>query len=347
MIRLLIAEDSQTTRELLVSIFEASGESIEVVGLARHGREAVDLVLRLRPDVVLMDIRMPVMEGFEATRQIMSRCPTPIVIMTAAFNVREVEISMQALRCGAVTLLQKPGLDDPDFAQNARDFVRTVQSMADVKVVRRWNRKEQPADSSVGDVPRIKGFLPRVLTVAASTGGPLALHCLLSHLSQDFPLPILVVQHIAEGFTEGLASWLDKHSALDVRMAWEGAPVRRGQVLLACDDRHLEIKDANCVHCSDSSPVDGFRPSATVLFETAARIFGHATLGLILTGMGNDGVRGLRAIKNAGGMVLAQSEATSVVFGMPGAAVAEGLPDRVLDLDDIAPVLHTLCQDRG
>ncbi len=340
MIRVLVAEDSATARNLLVLIL-GSDPGIEVVGEARDGVEAVEMAQRLRPDLVTMDIQMPRMDGLAATAEIMITAPTPIVIVTAGALPGEVEGSLDMLGHGALEVLRKPpGPDSPGFAGAARRLIETVRAMSEVKVVRRWRAApDRPGPSAAPPEP---GAGARVVAIAASTGGPAALQRLLSALPSEFSAPILVVQHIAPGFAEGLSAWLDGVCPLRVKVAREGEPLALRTVYFAPEDRHLGVSDRRRVTTPATEPVGGFRPSATVLFESAARAFGGSTLAVILTGMGDDGVRGLRAVRRAGGRILAQDEATSVVFGMPGAAVEAGLADAVLPLDAIPARLAAL-----
>jgi two-component system chemotaxis response regulator CheB len=214
--------------------------------------------------------------------------------------------------------------------------------MAGVRVVRRWN--PTPERVSVAPPPIIaEGRKADLLAIATSTGGPGALYRIFSELSADFPVPILVVQHIAHGFVSGLAAWLNGASKLRVKVASDGERIQPGCVYIAPDDVHLGLRDRNTLDISSANPVAGFRPPGTFLFESVARVYGNRALALVLTGMGEDGLPGLRAMHNAGAQVIAQDEETSVVFGMPGAAVAAGIADSVLPLDLIAGRLLRLC----
>ncbi|MBV9123414.1 MAG: chemotaxis-specific protein-glutamate methyltransferase CheB [Planctomycetes bacterium] len=340
MTRVLIAEDSPTVRELLVEIL-GSDPDLQVIGQAKNGVEAVALTQKLKPDVVTMDIQMPLMDGLQATQEIMATTPTPIVIVTASYEHRAVEISLETMRAGALTAVQKPqGVAAPDFEEKARQLITTVKNMAQVKVVRRW-RPTQPTPAPPPR-PGPRKMRGRIVAIATSTGGPAALHQVLAQLPARFPVPILVVQHICQGFTAGLAAWLSSVCPFPVKVAEEGELLTAPKVYLGPDDRHLGVTARNTITLSSVPAVGGFRPSGTTLFESVARVFGSSTVAVIMTGMGEDGVAGLKAVRQAGGYIIAQDEKSSVVFGMPGAAVAAGLPDQVLPLDGIAPRLLEL-----
>jgi two-component system chemotaxis response regulator CheB len=347
MIRVLVVDDSPTARALLVEILRGDAE-IQVVGEAKDGQEGVELAGRLRPDLVTMDVRMPRLDGFAATKEIMIASPTPIVIVTASFGAREVEMAMQSLRAGALAILRKPpGPESPAFEEAARKLVATVKAMAHVKVVRHWRppsgeHSAAPSVRKVGLGAVRPARRPPLIAIATSTGGPAALHRLLSSLPGDFSAPILVVQHNAPGFMAGLVSWLDGGCDLSVKAAEQGELLLPHTTYLAPDDRHLGVSNQGTVVLSSAPAVGGFRPSGTWLFESAARACGASLIALILTGMGEDGVAGLRAVRQAGGRVIAQDEDSSVVWGMPGAAVAAGLADSVLPLDAIATELASL-----
>jgi two-component system chemotaxis response regulator CheB len=335
-IRALIAEDSATTLELLVHMLESDAD-IRVVGRAKNGVEAVALTKTLSPDVVVMDIHMPVLDGFRATRQIMIECPTPIVIVSATLDVKAVDVSLHALRLGALSVLEKPlGPGAEDFQETCDRFIATIRAMSAVKVVRRWAENSVPPPELA---PEKRPPL-QVLAIAASTGGPTALLRVLSDLPAALPVPVLIVQHMAPGFVGGLANWLAEGTALKVKVAEQGERIENGVAYLAPDDRHLGLHDRRTLQVSSSPPCGGFRPSGTFLFESVAQIYGGSAVGVILTGMGDDGVTGLDALRRAGGRIIAQDEATSVVFGMPAAAIAAGLPHITLPLDLIGARLQ-------
>lgn len=346
-IRVVVAEDSATVRHLLVALLNAD-PSVVVVGEAVNGKEAVELTRRLRPSVVVMDIRMPVMDGFEATKRIMIESPTPVVIVTATANA-EVELGLRAVQLGAMTLLPKPGApNDPGFAAQAARFVPLVKAFSEVKVIRRRRDVDDPAkpsDASNRDAPIRPGAV-EVVAIAASTGGPAALYRLLERLPPRSTVPILVVQHIAEGFTAGLVSWLGSGTPLPVKVAVEGERLVGSTIYVAAEQRHLEVSNDRRVRLSDQPAVGGFRPSATALFRSVAQVYGRGAVAVVLTGMGSDGFEGVVRVRESGGVVLAQDEATSVVFGMPGVVVAGGMADVVGSVEALGERLRELVSRR-
>jgi two-component system, chemotaxis family, protein-glutamate methylesterase/glutaminase len=335
-IRVLVAEDSPTARALLVEIL-ASDPAIVVVGEARNGREAVEMSARLRPDLITMDIEMPVMDGLEATKQIMVRAPAPIVVVTGSVVGREPALSLDATEAGALSLVSKPGTPgSASFDEQCRQLLATVKAMAQVKVVRRWERARVRATPVPGLETLTKPTYARVVAIGASTGGPAALHEIFRHLPASFASPILVVQHIASGFVEAFASWLDGGCKLRVKVAQDGEPLRGGTVYVAPEDRQLGVNQDHGIALSADPSQDGFRPSASYLFESVARRYGSEVIAVILTGMGGDGVAGLRQVYAGGGQVFAQDEESCIVYGMPREAVRAGVVTAVLSPRSIA-----------
>jgi len=336
-LRVLVVEDSPVARRLIVHILGSDSE-LQVVAEAENGAQAVELAVRHRPDVIVMDVVMPTMDGLEATRRIMETAPTPIVLVTAGYD-GGVDLSFEALEAGALTLLAKPrGPQVEGFAQDAAALTITVKLMADVKLVRR-RRRTPTRDLRPATTPDTAHTAHRpaaVVAIASSTGGPAALATVLGALPETTPVPILVVQHITPGFHRGLVDWLDRVSPLHVCLARDGLALRAGEVLVAPSDTHLGVTSKGTIALSADPPIGGHRPSATHLFTSVARAYGERACGVILTGMGDDGVAGLGVLKEAGGLVLAQDEATSVVYGMPREALARGAVDRVLPLDQMA-----------
>lgn len=344
MIRVVVAEDSLTVRELLVEILQSDPE-IQVVGQAKDGAEALELAVRLKPDLVTMDIHMPIMDGFAATKEIMVQAPTPILIVSSSTSGRDVELSLNAMRAGALMVVAKPDdLRSARFDGRRDELVAMAKAMARVKVVRRWGGRAESRAVRPAAPPRVVGppVPVRLVAIAASTGGPAALQRILAALPRDFAAPVVVVQHIATGFAQGLADWLSASCNLRVKVAEHGEPLLKRSVFLAPDDRQLGVSPDGRVVVVDAPPVNGFRPSGTYLFASAAKGYRASLAAVILTGMGSDGVEGLKAVRAAGGRVLAQDEASSVVYGMPGEAVAAGVVEAVLAVDAIAPRLAEL-----
>lgn len=336
-LRVLVVEDSRTARALLVEVL-TSDPGIEVVGEAADGAEAVRLAGVLRPDVITMDVEMPRMNGLEATREIMVHAPTPIVVVTATASQREAALSLDATEAGALWVASKPVSPlAPEFDEQARQLVATVKSMAQVKVVRRWARSASPHPAGTPPEPReaVPGCAAKVVAIAASTGGPAVLHAVLGRLPSAFPAPIIVVQHIARGFTGAFVSWLDAGCRLRVKLAADGEFLCPGTVYVAPEERQCGVSGGR-VALTDGAPRSGFRPSASHLFEAVAREYGSAAAAVILTGMGADGVAGLRHVHAAGGRVIAQDEASCIVFGMPREAIAAGVVHAVLSPPAIA-----------
>jgi two-component system chemotaxis response regulator CheB len=328
-VRVVVADDSSTARRLLVELCERDPD-IVVVGEASNGEQAVELTLRLGPSLVLMDVHMPVLNGIEATKEIMRERPTPIVMVTAVESTAGVEAGLSALRFGALTVLSKPGGPATDgYEVAAARLTSLVKALADVKVIRRRDRGEVPP-------PRRPTFTPAVLAVAASTGGPPAVSCFLQALPADLPVPIVVVQHIVEGFLPGLITWLRSEVPFHVTQAEHGQPLEPGTVYVAPDGHHLEVDRQVRAVLTDAAPVSGFRPSASVLFGSLARNLGPAGTAVVLTGMGQDGLEGARALRAAGGKVLAQDEPSSVVYGMPKAVADAGLAQVQGTVEDLA-----------
>ncbi len=342
-IRVLVVDDSAVVRKILVSMLETV-PGFSVVGQARDGEEAVRLTARLRPDVVTMDIRMPVLDGLGAIRQIMSTTPTPIVVVAASVYEPDLNIAFTAIEAGALTVVEKPRGITPEAYESARDqLVTTIRLMSDVQVVTlrpdRWRPVSTDRPVDVQSTMRAP-LETELIAVAASTGGPGVLREIFSALPGDLSIPVVAVQHITPGFAHGFAQWLDGETSLHVALAQDGERLEAGRVLIAPDDTHLTVAPGGVARLDRSDPVKGQRPSATRLFESVARTFGSAAVGVVLTGMGEDGADGLEDLQRAGGHVIAQDEESCVVFGMPKAAIERGVVDRVMSPDKIASVLR-------
>lgn len=327
-VRVLIADPCTATRSWLVALC-GHDPGISVVGEAVNGAQTAELARLLRPSLVLMDVGMPGLDGVECTKLIMRESPTPIIVLTKSTSARDVEAGLRAVRHGALTVLPKPSAPTahPSTAPGrttqhdlaGRHLVSMVKALSDVKVVRR--RSDRPAKAPSDDPsPRLQ-----IIGIAASTGGPPALARLLQELPADLPVPVVVVQHIVEGFLPGLVAWLGADVPFRVAVAADRQHLVPGTVYLAGDGRHLVVDAQLRAHLTSAPPMAGFRPSATVLFASMARALGPAAIGVVLTGMGTDGLEGLRELRSAGGRVLAQDQQSAVVNGMPGAVVAAGL----------------------
>ena len=339
-INVLIVEDSVVVRELLMRILE-SDPAIHVVGSARDGAEAVAALPELKPDVVTMDIHMPRMDGIEATHRIMETHPVPIIIVSASCDPEDVTQSFRALEAGAVALLDKPrGHGAPEHEAAARKLIETVKAMAEVRVLKRWPRERMAARSKPR--PRIAPAEIEVVAIGASTGGPPALLTILAALPKPFPVPIVIVQHIAAGFVQGLADWLAQAAGLPIHLASEGAQALPGHAYLAPDGCHMRFARRGHISCADDKPDNGLRPAVSCLFRSVAEVYGKRSAGVLLTGMGRDGAVELRLMRERGAVTIAQDEASSVVNGMPGAAVELDAAAHVCPPAEIAVLLREL-----
>ena len=335
-IRVLVVDDSALMRKLIPAIL-ARDSSIEVVGTAMDGAFALKKIEELKPDVVTLDLEMPRMDGMETLRLIMQRAPLPVIL----FSTHSKEggyATFKALAIGAVDFLAKP----KDAAAGRLEEIAD-RLIAKIKVAKRAaGRKLPPAVIQETSAPKkgVRAALPprRVIAVGISTGGPNALQFVLSQIPADFQSAIVIVQHMPEGFTEMFAKRLDECCALEVHEARSGDLLLAGRVLICPGNRHIMVRNmprGGMVVLSDGPPVNGHRPSADVLFHSVAQEFGLTAVGVLMTGMGDDGAEGLGAIKAAGGMTIAQSEDTCVVSGMPRAAILKGYASKIIPLDGL------------
>jgi two-component system chemotaxis response regulator CheB len=342
--RVLVVEDSLTVRQRLIEVLSADPD-IEVIGEAQDGKRGIELCLALRPDVITLDMMLPVMTGLAATEYIMAHCPTPILVVSSSTNRGELFRTYEALSAGAVDVLEKPRGDEPAGDWEAR-FLAQLKLVARIRVITHLRGRHQPLGPLLAPVaPGVPGAHHErtLVAVGASTGGPGALVELLRHLPADFQLPILLVLHIGEPFGMAFADWLDGQTQRPVAFARDGEPLfaAKGRVLMAPPDRHLVVRGGQ-VHLTHDPERHSCRPSVDVLFESVAREIGPGAVGCLLTGMGRDGAAGLLDIRRAGGLTIAQDEATCVVWGMPREAVLLDAAERVLPLREIAPALAEL-----
>jgi len=351
MIRVLVVEDSPVACELLIHILN-SDAGIQVIGTAANGREAVEFVQHDKPDLITMDIHMPEMDGFEASRLIMETHPVPIVVVTSSCNIKELETSFCAIEVGALTVLQKPqGIGHPDHEKTARNLIATVKLMAEIKVVRRWFRTvasplqhERRSMQEGGMAFHLA--LVKAVAIGASTGGPPVIEKILAELPKDFPAPVLIVQHMAEGFTHGFAEWLGQTSKLPVHVPSHGSMTCPSHVYVAPNGVQMGMDAAGRILCTGDEPENGLRPSASYLFRSIAKVFGKNAIGVLLTGMGKDGAVELKLMKEKGAVTIAQNMESSAVYGMPGEAVKIGAAKYVLPADKIAAVLTSIAMSK-
>jgi len=338
MIKVLITEDSPVVRGYLQYVLN-SDPDIEVIGIAENGEEAVRMVELNKPDVVTMDIHMPKMDGFEATRQIMETNPVPIVICSASWNPEEVDKTFRTMEAGAVAALEKPrGMGHPDSEASVRELLQTIKLMAGVKVVRRWSkeRDRKPAAVSKAVAEASPKDLPyKAVVMGSSTGGPMVLQTILAGLAKDFPLPIMIVQHIAPGFLNGLGEWLSRTTNLPVHIASNDEKIKAGQVYLAPDGFQMGIGSGGQIQLTEGKGEYTLCPSVSHLFQSALKTYGDRVIGVLLTGMGRDGAEELKTLRERGAPTIAQDKESSVVHGMPGEAIKLGGATYVLSSSNV------------
>lgn len=342
MIRVLIADDSMLVRVVLRDIL-ARDAGIEVVGEVQDGRQALAETCRLRPDLVIMDIVMPVMDGLDAVKEIMATCPTPILILSGKVDPQDSRSAFNAIRLGALDVLEKPqGVAGDGYERIGEELLARVRSLARVKVIHHF-RRGGPLTSVPVPSPQPAGSR-KILAIGSSTGGPKVVMRLMKELSPDLDARVLIVQHIANGFADGFAEWLDRESGFRVRIARHGDPLEKGVALVAPNSVHLEVVDER-VTLTDSEPLNCCKPAVDALFRSLARpgVAGRVA-AVLLTGMGRDGAEGMAALHKLGAWTIAQDEATSIVFGMPKAAIDLGAVDQTLPIGEIAPAVTRLFQ---
>ncbi|HWB76980.1 MAG TPA: chemotaxis-specific protein-glutamate methyltransferase CheB [Nannocystaceae bacterium] len=340
-VRVLVVEDSLTVRRWLCDAL-ARDPGLEIVGEAEDGKRAIELCQELRPDVVTLDMMLPVMTGIAATEYIMAYCPTPILVVSASTNRGELFRTYDALAAGAVDVLEKPTGTEDD-AEWARKFVDAVKLAAKIRVITHPRARLRAMAPTARDAPPRTDRAPSIVAIGTSTGGPAALVQILAALPADYPIPLVGVIHLADLFAVAFAEWLDGQSKHRVRYARDGEVVGGPGLVLAPADRHLAIVGGRFRLTMDP-PRHSCRPSVDTLFESIATEYGASATACLLTGMGKDGARGLLAIRRRGGFTIAQDEASSVIYGMPREAVELGAAERVLPLDEIAATLARLAK---
>jgi two-component system, chemotaxis family, protein-glutamate methylesterase/glutaminase len=340
-VRVLVVDDSALMRKLIPQML-AGDECIEVVGTAMDGSFCLKKIEELKPNVVTLDLEMPGMNGIDTLKEIMRRQPVPVIVFSS-HSIDGASVTMKALGLGAFDFVTKPKDASAHMAETAKELIAKVKAASECKLKVRipagLTPKPQKAAVSASAATKVVG-------IGVSTGGPQALEYLLSQLPADFPGSVVIVQHMPDGFTDMFARRLDELSPLRVKEAQSGDMLQPGRVLICPGSRHMKVKRlpmGDVVVLSDEPRVNGHRPSADVLLHSVAEEFRANAIGVLMTGMGDDGAEGLGAIKKEGGMTLAQSEESCVVYGMPKAAIERGYAVRIVGLDVMAATLQSLC----
>jgi two-component system chemotaxis response regulator CheB len=341
LVRVMIVDDVKSARDLLADIL-ATDTRFKVVASVGDGLEAVQKAREVRPDLITMDIRLPGLDGFLAVERILAEFAVPIVMITASHGEYEDKVT-RALKLGALDVIGKQEL----YLWRTRPEIRTA-FLRKLHILARAPVRQRLDCGLAGPIPSVRpsppagnrGEVPlRVIAIAASTGGPSALMTLLKQIPADVNAAFLVVQHMSRGFLDGLIHWLDNEVALTVRKAQDGDPLERGFVLFAPEDYHLLVNEDGTVRLNKSLPIAGHRPSAELLFKSVAASCGRRGIGVILTGMGSDGALGLKRLRERGGHTIAQNEVSSIIFGMPRAAIEQEAAEMILSLEAVAPQL--------
>jgi two-component system chemotaxis response regulator CheB len=344
-VRVLVVDDSALMRKLIPQMIERDG-SIQVVGTAMDGGFALEKIPELKPDVVTLDLDMPRMDGMETLRKIMRLHPLPVIVVSA-HSKDGAMATFKALSFGALDFVTKPHDPTSHMDQIAGELIGKIKAAAKSQIV----QLPVPASKPRKPRPAHKGGTPtKVVAIGVSTGGPQALQYVLSQLLPDFAGTILIVQHMPEGFTEMFAKRLDETCAVEVKEAKSGDLLLPGRVLISPGNKHMKVKRmplGDVVVLNDGEKVNGHRPSADVLLQSVGQEFGERAIGVLMTGMGEDGADGMGVIKDRGGLTIAQSEESCVVYGMPRAAVERGNAMRVVTLDAMANALQAQCMEKS
>lgn len=343
-IGVLLVDDSPLALTILKRMLSTSAD-IEVVGTAENGKEALKLIPKMKPTVLCTDLHMPVMDGLELTKEIMRTYPMPILVLSV--SVREGSTNVfKLLEAGAVDVMLKPkgGLES-EFEKAKKELLTKIRIISGVRVFRRYKKEDRSSELGVVSTSRaeLKSKFqipkPKIIIIGASTGGPQAIHEILRELPTDFPLPVICIQHISEGFLKSLVEWLDEQCRIKVRIAENGESPSQGTVYFPQEGTHLKIDNSGRFVCSTESSIYGHRPSITVTMRSLVQHYGKDVIAVLLTGMGGDGSEGMLAVQLSGGMTIAQDEKSSVVFGMPKQAIELGGAQHVLPLEEISNIL--------
>jgi two-component system chemotaxis response regulator CheB len=343
-IRVLVVDDSPSVLDLLTYILH-SDPQIEVIGTALTGKRALKFLESNRPDIITMDMDMPEMNGLEATRIIMESDPIPIIIVSASWSPSEVDDTYRALEAGAVSIMAKPrGIGHPDHNRMAIELISIVKTMSEVKLVRRWSKKREVKEEPFKEIlskEYIKHEI-KIIAMGASTGGPPVIHTILSKLPKNLPVPMLIVQHIAKGFLEGFRDWLVKSTGYPVHIASNREKLIPGISFIAPNDFQMEVTADGTIHLNHCDPGSFLCPSVSCLFQSVSEIYGKNAMGILLTGMGKDGARELKVMRDKGAVTVAQDETSSVIYGMPGEAVKLGAAKYIMSPEQIVKMIIKL-----
>lgn len=339
MIRILIADDSELTRVVLRDLLSQDAD-VEIAGEVCDGRAAVEQTAKLKPDLVIMDVMMPIMGGLEAVAEIMAATPTPILMLSANTDPHDSRGAFAAIKLGALDVMAKPsGVVSEAFSQIASRLIAKVKSLSRIRVIHHYRAQRPKIEEAT--VPLSAGPR-RILAIGASTGGPKAVLQLLQGLPRNLAASVMIVQHISDGFAAGFADWLDKESTLSVRLAATGDELTNGRVWVAPNNAHMTVR-SNRIVLDDSPPLHNCRPAVDAMFHSLAdQGLAEETVALLLTGMGTDGAIGMSALQKQGAYTIAQDETSSAIFGMPKAAIARGAVTQVLPLEHMAKVVSRL-----
>lgn len=342
MINVLVVEDSPIAQELILKILSEQPD-INVLGVADTGEKAISMNESFRPDVITMDVNLPGISGLDATKEIMESFPTPIIIVSSGFEPHNIDHSISALKTGAVSIAKKPeGFGTNEFVETSQKLVQMIRLMSEIKVVKRQATSGTKIGETQTDVKMKNQNQVEVIGIGASTGGPAVIEEILSNLPRYFDLPIIIVQHIAKGFTEGFVEWLNKKSTLEVTLADNGTIIENGHCYIAPDDYHLKFSSPGVITLSTEEKVNGSKPSVSVFFKSLTETYGSRSVAILLSGMGKDGADQLKVLREKGAITIAQDSSSSLIYGMPGEAVKLNAAKYIMSKENIISFLSGL-----